>query len=39
MGVFEQQMEKEQIKELEREINAIIKKSSDMKDVFEGYLD
>lgn len=38
VSVFAQQMEQEKIKGLEKEINAVIKKSSDMRDVFEGYL-
>lgn len=39
VGVFAQQMHQEKIKDIEKEINVIIKKSSDMRDVFEGYLE
>lgn len=39
VSIFAQQMEQEQIKSMEREINAIIKRGNDMRDVFEGYLE
>jgi len=38
MGVFVKELVREEVKDIETDINVLIKKSTDMKDVFQDYM-